>query len=177
MYEPRPAGPRARPGAGAVDTLASMSEILAAGGVLWRPSDSADGIEIAVVHRPKYDDWSLPKGKPDAGERLVEAAVREVWEETGYHVEVGPSLGMVTYRKERRRGGYHDKAVHYWAMRAAGGKFVPGAEVDDLVWLPPAHADQRFTYGMDPEIRGRFTWALRSSRSTQAPVRAVPPPT
>ena len=137
-----------------------MTEILAAGGVLWRAAPSGGGLEIAVIHRPKYDDWSLPKGKVDPGETLLQAAVREVLEETGHHVVVGMHLGMVSYLKANRAGAYRDKVVHYWTMREAGGRFVAGDEVDDLRWVTTGAAQRLVSYAMDLEIVGRFTWAL-----------------
>lgn len=140
-----------------------MSEILAAGGVLWRAADRAEGVEIAIIHRPKYDDWSLPKGKLEPGETLLEAAVREVWEETGHDVAVGPNLGVITYLKANRKGQYQDKVVHFWAMHEAGGQFAPGDEVDDLEWIPPALVDRRLTYPMDQEVVRRLEWALASA--------------
>lgn len=140
-----------------------MSEILAAGGVLWRPADHAERHDIAVIHRPKYDDWSLPKGKLDPGESLVDAAVREVAEETGHHVVVGAALGVITYLKGDRTGRYEEKAVHFWALQDAGGHFEPGDEVDGLEWLRPAQAHRRLSYDMDREVLRRFEWALASA--------------
>lgn len=121
----------------------------AAGGVLWR----ADGPtrEFAVIHRPKYDDWTLPKGKLDAGETHEEAAVREVLEETGFTVELGAPLGTVSYMHGDRR-----KRVEYWAMQAAEGGFAPNREVDELRWLPLRRARQLLTYDRDQELLDRF---------------------
>src|SRR3712207_1183187 len=104
--------------------------VRAAGGALWRPSADG-GIETAVVHRPKYDDWSLPKGKLDAGEHALAAAVREVGEETGLAVVVGRRSLRTEY--EVPEG---PKRVDYWLMRVVGGRFVPCDEVDGLRWLP-----------------------------------------
>ena len=142
-----------------------MTEILAAGGVLWRPAPSRGGLEIAVIHRPKYDDWSLPKGKVDPGETLLEAAVREVLEETGHRGVVGVHLGMVSYLKANRAGAYRDKIVHYWEMREAGGRFTAGKEVDDLRWVTTGAAERLVSYAMDVEIIGRFTWSLAPARA------------
>lgn len=125
-------------------------EVRAAGGVLWRPGRDGD-VEVALVHRPKYDDWTLPKGKLDAGEGWLDAAVREVAEETGHSVEVGDALGDITYRVA---GG--DKRVRYWAMRAAGGAFTPTSEVDALRWLPASQARWALTYDRDREVLNRF---------------------
>jgi 8-oxo-dGTP diphosphatase len=89
--------------------------------------------EVALIHRPGRDDWSLPKGKLRAGEHPILGAQREVWEETGYRSVVGAALGTTRYQQ---RGG--PKRVRYWTLRARdGGAFRPTAEVDDLVWLPP----------------------------------------
>jgi len=132
----------------------SRRDLLAAGGVLWRPADprsSADGtsvpngrIDVALVHRPRYDDWSLPKGKVDSGEHPVEAAVREIAEETGHRAVLGRELGRTTYRIAAG-----EKTVRYWAARASGGEFRPGAEVDELAWLPPDAALARLTHAHD----------------------------
>jgi 8-oxo-(d)GTP phosphatase len=106
--------------------------IEAAGGVLWRAADTRLGVEIALVHRPAHGDWSLPKGKLRPGEHPILGALREVAEETGHTGIVGPHLGASRYSK-----GGAPKRVRYWAMESAGGTFRAGAEVDDLVWLPP----------------------------------------
>jgi 8-oxo-dGTP pyrophosphatase MutT (NUDIX family) len=103
--------------------------VRAAGGALWRPVDGG-GIETAVVHRPRYDDWSLPKGKLDAGEHALSAAVREVVEETGLAVVVGRRSVRTEYEV-----GEGPKRVDYWLMRVVGGEFTPNHEVDRLRWL------------------------------------------
>src|SRR5436309_1142685 len=97
--------------------------VLAGGCVAWRPG--TDGPEVAVVHRPRYDDWSLPKGKLDPGETLTACAVREVAEETGLTVRLGARLGRVHYV-----GPTGPKTVHYWAAQVCGGAFSPNREVD-----------------------------------------------
>jgi len=127
-----------------------MEPVRAAGGVLWRDVDGA--IELAVVHRPKYDDWTLPKGKLNPGESFQAGALREVEEETGHRGDLGPEVGEVRYRKLGR-----DKVVRYWAMRVRGGAFVPGTEVDRLEWLTPEQARARLTYDRDREIIDRFS--------------------
>ena len=81
-------------------------------------------MEVAIIHRPRYDDWSLPKGKLAPGESHIEGALREVHEETGFRVQPGRSLGEVRYLKESG-GGAREKVVHYWAMRAISGVFSP----------------------------------------------------
>ena len=113
--------------------------------MLWR--GDGDTLETAVVHRPKYDDWSLPKGKPEAGEHLLETAVREVAEETGLDAVVGR-------RSVRTRYDVPDgaKQVEYWLMRATGGQFTPNDEVDGLRWLPLDEAAALVSHEHDREV-------------------------
>jgi 8-oxo-dGTP diphosphatase len=129
--------------------------ILAAGAVLWRHAEESDaskpGVEVAVVHRPRYDDWSLPKGKVDPGENEPVTAVREIEEETGYAAELGRRLAGISYPVEQGT-----KKVRYWAARALGGEFTPGDEVDQLLWLPVADAMQRLQYPDDRKVLRRF---------------------
>ena len=130
--------------------------IRAAGGVLWRHAGDDDAaIEVAVIHRPRYDDWSLPKGKVASGESELEAAVREILEETGFHVRVGRPLGVTGYTKETVSGS-RPKIVRWWAMRSEGGGFSPTREVDELVWLSPEHAAKRLTRATDVAVLERF---------------------
>lgn len=118
--------------------------VRAAGGVLVRAR--ADGnIEVAVVHRPAYDDWTLPKGKLQAGEREEHTALREVEEETGMRCRLERALGSTKYRDHKGR----QKVVHYWVMRALDGHFKPTKEVDALRWLPLAEAIDTLTYHHD----------------------------
>jgi 8-oxo-dGTP diphosphatase len=126
--------------------------IEAAGGVLWRPGD--EGREFAVIHRPRYGDWTLAKGKLDPGETHEQAAVREVAEETGYDADLGADLGEVTYLHDER-----PKRVRYWGMRATGGEFRANSEVDDLRWVAFARARQMLTYDRDREVLDRFAGA------------------
>lgn len=130
---------------------AASEPVLAAGAVLWRPDPDSPGAQIAVVHRPRYDDWSLPKGKVDPGETEPVAAAREIAEETGQRAHLGRRLARVSYPIP---GG--TKVVHYWAARAAGGEFVPGPEVDHLLWLPPSEAARRLTYPADRKMVARL---------------------
>ncbi|TPG37373.1 NUDIX hydrolase [Mycobacterium hodleri] len=106
---------------------------------------------VAVVHRPRYDDWSLPKGKVDPGETEPVTAVREVSEETGYAAELGRRLASVSYPIDSGL-----KHVRYWAARALGGEFTPNGEVDELLWLPTAHAMKRLQYADDRKVLRRF---------------------
>lgn len=126
------------------------ADVLAAGAVLWRSTDT--GVEIALVHRPKYDDWSFPKGKLDAGETMAAAAVREVTEETGFACRLGHVLGEVRYTVPDGR-----KLVRYWSAQALDGSFTPGAETDELRWLAPDDAGELLSYAHDGEILRRFT--------------------
>jgi 8-oxo-dGTP pyrophosphatase MutT (NUDIX family)/phosphohistidine phosphatase SixA len=127
----------------------AAADVLAAGAVLWRPG--VHGVEIALVHRPKYDDWSFPKGKLDAGETMPFAAVREITEETGQAARLGPLLADVRYSVAEGR-----KLVRYWAAEARGGEFVPGAEVDELRWVDSAGAVEQLSYAHDVEVLERF---------------------
>lgn len=120
--------------------------VRAAGGVLWRPAPK--GIEVAVVHRPRYDDWSLPKGKLEPGEHAVVGALREVWEETGYAAVPGRTLGRSSYTVVLK-GKATPKTVDWWAMRAGDGEFRPDDEVDELLWLPPEEVLALLTAGRD----------------------------
>jgi 8-oxo-dGTP diphosphatase len=121
-------------------------EVRAAGGVVWRGSD--DAIEIALVHRPRYDDWSLPKGKLDPGESFEEAALREVEEETGMRCQLGRELGETRYTDHKGR----PKIVRYWAMGDCDGEFVPNSEVDELRWVPIDDAKRMLSYDFDRDL-------------------------
>lgn len=123
--------------------------VLAAGAVLWRPRGRA--VEVALAHRPRYDDWSLPKGKLDAGETEPVAAVREVHEETGFTCRLGRGLGTVTYPIPEGT-----KLVRYWAAKALGGEFAANSEVDELVWLSVEDAAAKITYEHDRDVLRRF---------------------
>jgi 8-oxo-(d)GTP phosphatase len=141
------------------------AQVNAAGAVLWRPG--RDGVEVALVHRPRYDDWSFPKGKQTAGEHLLVTAVREVAEETGMRPALGRRLATTRYTAQGR-----PKRVDYWAARpapggiatevgAAGptGGFVPNAEVDRLEWLPLATARNWLSYDHDRPVLDGFAAA------------------
>ena len=139
--------------------------IRAAGGVLWRhASDDDVTVEVAVIHRPRYDDWSLPKGKLASGESELEAAVREVLEETGFHVRVGRPLGVTRYTKASVNGA-RPKVVRWWAMQAEGGAFSPTREVDELFWMAPDEAALRLTRATDVEVLDRFAAVAGPTRT------------
>lgn len=104
--------------------------------------------EVAVVHRPKYEDWSLPKGKLDAGETHEAAAIREVEEETGLRCRLGRELDSTSYRDAKGR----PKVVRYWLMEVVGGKFAVNDEVDALRWLTPKIAVAQLTNEHDREL-------------------------
>lgn len=126
--------------------------ILAAGAVLWRAVDGSSDVEVAIIHRPRYDDWSLPKGKLDRGETEPAAAVRELYEETGQRAHLGRALGTVNY--EIPEG---IKRVRYWAARGLGGDFTPTPEVDDMVWLSASDAMGKVSYPHDRKVLRWFT--------------------
>ena len=115
----------------------------AAGGVVWQRS--GDGVEIAVVHRPRYDDWSLPKGKLDRGETFEEAAAREIEEEIGAVCTFGEELPPTTYRDNKKRL----KIVRYWLMEVVRVDFEPNDEVDELRWVSPEAAIEILSYERD----------------------------
>ena len=130
-----------------MSTLAEPARtVAAAGGVVWRPCPEGE-TEVAVAHRPRYDDWSLPKGKLDRGEHALPAAVREVREETGLEVVVGRRSIRTRYPVAEGL-----KRVDYWVMQAVGGVFEPNDEVDELRWLPPAEAAALCTHEHDRAV-------------------------
>ncbi|MER7793426.1 NUDIX hydrolase [Streptomyces sp. NPDC097640] len=144
--------------------MAENSVIRAAGCVLWRRSPRDGRPEIALVHRPRYDDWSHPKGKLKPGEEPLDGALREVLEETGVVCVPGAALPTVRYLAKGR-----PKEVDYWAAEAAeaadGGadaEFVPNDEVDRLAWLPPDAARERLTHDHDRVLVDAFLDTLRS---------------
>jgi 8-oxo-dGTP pyrophosphatase MutT (NUDIX family) len=124
--------------------LAEVSVMRAAGGVLVRRARSGEQ-EIAIIHRPEYDDWTLPKGKIEPDETPEDCALREVREETGLRCDLVRPLGCTAYVDRRGR----DKIACYWIMQVRGGKFKPGVEVDRLLWLPVPEAVKRLTYRHD----------------------------
>ena len=126
----------------------------AAGGVVWRPAGAA--VVIAVVHRPRYDDWSLPKGKRHPGEHLVATARREVAEETGELTTVGRPLGSSRY-PVLVKGRRTPKEVAWWAMESRGRQPGEGSEVDEVRWVSPQHATGLLTYRHEVDVVRRFT--------------------
>lgn len=140
-----------------VDSLEKQLEIRAAGAVLWRRNTQGHA-EIAIVHRPRYDDWSLPKGKLDADETLPAAAVREVQEETGASCVLGRLLTKARYTVPTHGdNGIAPKEVSYYSARATSGSFVPNSEVDELRWLDPFSARWMLSYATETEALDAFT--------------------
>jgi 8-oxo-(d)GTP phosphatase len=138
---------------------AGEPDVLAAGAVLWRLRDGR--LEVCVIHRPRYDDWTLPKGKLDRGEHILAAAVREVEEETGHRVTLGRPLPGQRYRT---RNGM--KSVWYWAARAddEAPPWEPTAEVDEVAFLPVGDAISRLTHSHDAAtVAGLAAGPLRTT--------------
>jgi 8-oxo-dGTP diphosphatase len=119
----------------------------AAGGVVWKVT-SKGLLKVAVVHRPRYDDWSFPKGKLEPGEDHRTAALREVEEETGLRCRAGVELPQARYRDRKGRS----KRVRYWSMEVIDGSFEPNDEVDELAWLSLGDAHARLSYGHDRAV-------------------------
>lgn len=129
-----------------IDDSLDPTVIKAAGGILWRRHDGE--WRVGVVHRPKYDDWSLPKGKLEPGESWLGAAVREVREETGFAVRVQAFAGTACYIAKRR-----PKVVLYWNMEVAGdGELAPNSEVDRLKWLSRRDALHRLDHPSEEHV-------------------------
>lgn len=140
---------------------AAERPVVAAGAVVLRRRGGL--LEVLLVHRPKYDDWSFPKGKLDRGEHAAVAAVREVGEETGLAVRLGRPLDDQLYVVQ----GGRTKVVHYWVARALDGDdvsaYVANREVDQVVWLPADVAEERLTYERD---RATLAQAVKRRRRT-----------
>ena len=119
----------------------------AAGGIVWRIT-SKGLLKVALIHRPKHDDWSFPKGKLDEGEDHQTAALREVAEETGLRCKLGDELPETRYDDRYGR----PKRVRYWSMEVITGAFEPNHEVDELVWLPVDDARRKLSYEHDRRV-------------------------
>lgn len=118
---------------------------------MWRRVEP--GVEVALVHRPKYDDWSFPKGKLDPGENHAEAAVREVEEETASTGALGAPLAPTSYVDAKGR----PKTVRYWAMELGAQRvFTPNDEIDEVRWVDPDEAEQLLSYAHDVEVLESF---------------------
>jgi 8-oxo-dGTP diphosphatase len=130
-----------------------MSEtVLAAGGVVWRRNENKK-IEVVVIHRPKYDDWSFPKGKADLKEALIACAFREILEETNITTQFGPFIGQVEYQTIEGL-----KQVSYWAAKAIDVKaFNANTEVDQVKWVEISEVKQILSMDSDKEILKKFT--------------------
>lgn len=160
--------------------------VFAAGAVLWRRTspdgpgtpetaggDNGDEIEIAVIHRPHYDDWSLPKGKVDPGENMVATATREIAEETGYSPTLGWLLGYIHYPL-----GNKTKVVYYWTAEVTDGRFQDNNEVDELHWLSPTTPRRRSattrTGTSSRPPKKSSPWAAHGECSTCAMLKRCP---
>ncbi len=129
--------------------------IEAAGGVVWRRNH--DGrLEVLLVHRPRYDDWSLPKGKLDDGETHLHAALREVEEETGLRCEAAQELQPVRYKDRKGRS----KKVRYWAMVPVDGRFQANDEVDEARWVAADDVAALVSYPRDAAVAAEVADAL-----------------
>ncbi|MFC4242307.1 NUDIX domain-containing protein [Gryllotalpicola reticulitermitis] len=133
----------------------SDATILAAGAVCWRLI--GDEVRVLVIHRPRYDDLTLPKGKVDPGETLPQTAVREVREETGLSVTLGVPLSQTRYQVAHGR----EKVVHYWTAEVTeagvkASRFHPNAEVDAVHWMPLAKAKVALSYEHDSALLDEF---------------------
>lgn len=126
--------------------------IRAGGGVVWSRWGSL-GVQIVLVHRPRYDDWTLPKGKANPGESDASCALREVREETGLSCSLGEELVPTSYLDNKGRA----KTVRYWAMKPIGGFFAPNNEVDEVRWTPLPEAVRLLTYERDVKVLASFT--------------------
>jgi 8-oxo-dGTP pyrophosphatase MutT (NUDIX family) len=131
--------------------VSSSATIRAAGGIVHRRDPNGEW-QVLLVHRPRYDDWSLPKGKADRGERAEETALREVEEETGLRCRLGDEVGKTRYKDAKGRS----KVVRYWFMQPAvadaTAEFTPNDEVDAVAWCTQEEAAQRVSYEHDRKL-------------------------
>lgn len=133
-------------GARAPSEMGVEADVIAAGGVVVRRRQGKT--EVVLVHRPAYDDWSLPKGKLAEGEGWEEAALREVQEETGLECKLGEEVETARYLDGKGRR----KLVRYWRMRPLRGRFVPTSEVDEVRWLERKEALRKISYQRDRDV-------------------------
>jgi 8-oxo-dGTP pyrophosphatase MutT (NUDIX family) len=145
--------------AGALDparrSLVTESVVRAGGGIVWRRGEGG-GVEIVLVHRAAYNDWSFPKGKLDPGETEAQAALREVQEETGLRCRLGREVGTTAYRDPKRR----PKTVRYWEMTPTAGTLGPANEIDDACWVPLGEAPALLSYEHDRRLLDGWQPAL-----------------
>jgi len=136
----------------AEDEVAGPKFVRAAGGIVWRKGPGGS-VEVLLVHRPRYDDWSFPKGKIDASDATdQDAALREVLEETGLRCRLGAELPSTSYVDRRGR----PKTVRYWAMRPLGGAFVANDEVDEVRWIAADRAEPVLSYPREAHVLATF---------------------
>ena len=133
-----------------IDDGTESFDVRAAGGVIFR-GELAEP-EIVIVHRPRYDYWTFPKGKVESGETDEQTAHREVLEETGFDCELGDELPSISYRDHKDRS----KIVRYWVMNVQRGTFEANDEVDVLEWVSPVEAGERLTYDHDVDVLSAF---------------------
>jgi 8-oxo-dGTP diphosphatase len=133
------------------DALTSTPLVRASGGIVWQTGTTGE-VELLLVHRPKYDDWSFPKGKLDGDETDEECALREVEEETGFRCAMGPELTSTSYIDRKGR----PKEVRYWVMTVEDGEFTPTDEVDELRWVSPKQAKFLLSYDRDRVVLDEF---------------------
>ncbi len=123
------------------------TQIHAGGGVIWRPNKSGS-VDVLLVHRPGYKDWTFPKGKQDDGEAIRMTARREVAEETNLHCRLGKLLGTIEYET----GNGSDKTVHLWEMAYSHGTFKPNSEVDKVLWVAADKVTKKLSYERDRDF-------------------------
>lgn len=129
-----------------VNETQQVDVIQSAGGLLWR--ESRKGRELLLIHRPKYDDWTLPKGKLEPGESWTQAAIREVWEETGCQAEILSFAGCICYTYKGI-----PKIVLFWNMKVIGDcQFHPTKEVDRIQWVKAEDVLEKLIYSGDREV-------------------------
>jgi 8-oxo-dGTP diphosphatase len=131
----------------AAGTQGLRASVQAAGGVPVRRRDDG-ALEVLLVHRPRYLDWTFPKGKVQDGERDEDAALRELWEETGLVCELGRELASTRYKDPKLR----DKTVRYWVMENCSGRFERNDEVDRIEWLTLDEAAGRLSHRRDLDV-------------------------